>query len=564
MRQPVLHPPLRFLWLWIMLLVAIGFCVKPAFRTMKSWRGIFFLKSAGQALIEKNLDRAEEQALLCLQLRPDEIEAYRVLARVSDLRKDSRNLSFWMYVAQSDQVNDADRIALAEVALQEGMVTMAEQQLSILMSRPVPHREVYHLAGLLAARQQRPSVAREWFQKALALDPGYARAEMNLARVEIFFPESKEAEERGLERLRKLGTRPDEWGLGSLRILAAAGKSNPKRLPYDPNIADQLKKHPLAQMEEKSIAVDWEIRTHPERRDDLVAAMTSSVADLSSPAKRELAAWLNRLQLFQKTLAVFPLDQAATEPLLLVQLDAMAALGRWEELDRFLSNHTLHLQPVLRSLYRARVAGELGNQRLFDLGWRQAVRETENHANAIRYLADYSEKLGEIGRSTEAYEILSQNARYRLEALLKLVRLYEKMGQTRLLFQTMQRLSVLCPQDPVISSDLAYLGLLLNDPSLQSHELARAVYAVNPHLSAFAATYALAQLKAGLPAVALETMEYFSPDQITAPGWQAVHATALAANGHKAEAIAMAQKIDFKNLKPEEKELMAEFWKPKQ
>lgn len=551
-------------------MVAMGFCVKPAFRTMKSWRGNFFLNSAEQALTGKKLDRAEEQALLCLQLRPGEIGAYRVLARVSDLRKDSRNLSYWMYVVQSDQVTDADRLALAEVALQEGMVALAEQQLSILMSRPVPNKEVYHLAGLLAARQQRPSVAREWFQKALSLDPGYMRAEMNLARVEIFFPENSEAEKRGLERLRKLGTRPDEWGLDSLRILAAAGKSNPKRLPYDSKIADQLKKHPLAQMEEKCLAADWEMRTHPGRRDDLVAVMTSSVADLAPPAKRELAAWLNRLQLFQKTLTVFPLDPAAPEPLLLVQMDAMAALGRWRELDGFLSDDGIHhatgvinLQPILRSLYRARVASELGNQRLFDLGWRQAVREAEDNPGALRYLADYSEKLGEIRRSTEACEILSQNARYRLEALLKLVRLYEKQGQTRLLFQTMQRLAVLCPQDPVISSDLAYLGLLLDDPSMQFHERARAVYAVNPYLPAFAATYALAQLKAGLPSVALKTMEYFSPDRITAPGWQAVHAAALAANGRKAEAIAMAQKIDFKNLKPEEKELMAEFWPAK-
>ena len=44
---------------------------------------------------------------------------------------------------------------------------------------------------------------------------------------------------------------------------------------------------------------------------------------------------------------------------------------------------------------------------------------------------------------------------------------------------------------------------------------------------------------------------------MTAPGWSAVYAAALAANGKKVEAVRYAEKIDKKSLKPEEKALIS-------
>ncbi len=212
---------------------------------------------------------------------------------------------------------------------------------------------------------------------------------------------------------------------------------------------------------------------------------------------------------------------------------------------------------MLCSLFQARAALELGHKKLFDLDWQQAVRQAEKNPKALYYLADYANKIGEITYSVEIYETLSQVPNYQLEALLKLVRLYERLGKTRDILRTMQRLSLIYPNDLTIMNDLAYLGLLLNESSVQPFERASRVYATNPKLPAFAATYALAQLKSGVPAVALKAFEPFMLSDLKAPSWQTVYAATLTANGRKADALKIIGKIDLKNLKPEEKELIA-------
>jgi hypothetical protein len=77
------------------------------------------------------------------------------------------------------------------------------------------------------------------------------------------------------------------------------------------------------------------------------------------------------------------------------------------------------------------------------------------------------------------------------------------------------------------------------------------------------ATYALSLLKNGYPEGALRAINNTSPDTWTAPGWQAVHAAVLAANGRKKEAVQLADRIDTKSLKSEEKQLLATIWQTK-
>jgi tetratricopeptide (TPR) repeat protein len=551
--------PFRFAWIWILLLVGMVFLAKPAFRMAKDWRAQFFLKEAQQAWSKGDYHRAQEKSRLCLQLSPKQIEAVRMLARIADLKRDSSALEYWMFVVQSNDVIDADRIALIEAALRENAIVLADQQMAQLLKNPSPSKEVCNLAGLIASRKQQKAQAHEWFSKALEIDSGFTRAELNLARTELFLSGNREMEAKGLQRLRVLGSRSDEWGIESLRMLVAWSKEHPKRLPYNKEISESLRKHPLSGMADQCVVADWEIQAFPNRRDSLVSFLTASISKLPPSSQKDLAAWLNRHGLFKRTLEVFPLDQEASEELILVQLDAFAALGNWQGVSDFLERNPPNLSPVLKSLYLARSSRELGNERLFTLGWRQAMREAQENPKALRYLGEYAQHLGELSLSVEAYETLSQIEGYQPESLLKLVRLYEKIGQTRELFRTIQRLYLLLPNDPAILNDLSYLGLLLNDSSTDPLSNARQVYGLNPNLPAFATTYALAQLRAGLPAVSLSVYEHFSLQQLTAPGWQAVYSATLAANGRKAEAMKVVEKIDLKSLKPEERQLISDF-----
>ncbi len=302
MKSNIPRLPLRFAWLWILAIVLLALSATPAFRKVKSWRAQVFLTEAKNALAKGDIHLASEKSKLSLQLQPDLIDAVRVLALIADLNKEPMRLSYWVHIVQSDYVTDTDRLALGEAALQENALSWVEKQLAILLSRSTPSKETYHLAGLFEIRRQRPFLAREWFLKALSLDPKYTRAEVNLARTEVFFADRKETGERGLNRLRALGLKRDEPGLESLRILAEYGKGFPARLPYDQKLADQLRHHPMAKIQDQCLAADWEIQTYSDRQNALVDSLASSITQLSPQAKRDLADWLNHHKLFEKTM----------------------------------------------------------------------------------------------------------------------------------------------------------------------------------------------------------------------------------------------------------------------
>jgi tetratricopeptide (TPR) repeat protein len=552
--------PFRFWWLWIILVIALGFSARPAFRFVKHLRAQSFDKEAEQALSQGNFVLAREKAMLSLRLVPGDIRAFRVMARMGDAKKDPQALRIWELICSGSEATAQDRLAYAEAALRENQLKEAEQQITQLLN-DAPSKEVYHLAGLLAYRQQKPNAAREWFQKALGLDPHYARAIMNLARTEMSFHSDRSIQKQGIEKLIQLGDRNDEWALNSLQLLVEFGANNPTIFPFDSTLAKKLTSHSGAGVSERCLVADWEIRSAPQRADELVSQITSSTTGLSDDDKKKIGIWLNQKKLFQTTLKVFPPSPDSEQDLLLVQLDAMAALGQWQKIHEFLAQDISKMDPVLLALYRGRVSRELGNEKLFDIGWRKAIREASGNFQAMLYIADYAEKLGEFDKCAEVYENLLEAADQKLHFLLKLVRLYERTGRTRDLLRTIQRISEV-HTEPAVVNDAAYLGLLLNDAPKERFESAYLVYQSDPKKPAFVTTYALAQLRTGSPELALKAYDSIEASDLAAPGWKAVYAATLGANGKKKEAVKIAEGIEVALLKPEEKQLILEYLPP--
>ena len=316
----------------VLLLVIVA---KPAYRIAKSWRAKTYLAQAEDAFKSGDFNLASQRAKLCVQFNNEGMDAYRILGRIADAQNDPQSLNVWTFILQSGKGVPGDRIALGEAALRENFPMVAARQLDILLAGS-PSKEICNLAGLLAVRRQQPAVARVWFEKALALDPRYTRAELNLARVHLYHPESRKTQLLAIDRLRDMASSRDDTGLQSLRILSQWGFENPAGLPFDTELAGRLKKHPLAGIADRCFAAQWEMQAHPGRKDSLIAELTRSVDQLSPPDQRDLAAWLNRQNRFEKTVTVFPLRQKMPDSIALVVLDAMAALGQWQQIDDFL------------------------------------------------------------------------------------------------------------------------------------------------------------------------------------------------------------------------------------
>lgn len=550
--------PFRHFWLWLALVVLAFLLSRPVIHGVKEWRSDVFARRGESALRKGEWEDAREQALLSLQLQPSRLDALRVLARAVAERDEGESLKIRAMILDQPAATDDDRLALAEAALDLHGTEIVSRQLQVLLERPVPTRETYRLAGMLAAHENQPAVAREWLLQALARDPAYAPAEVELARVELWMIREGGAEERALERLQRLATRTNEVGLQAWRLIAQWATAHVSRLPWDDAWTAKITAHPGASLADHCLAAEWQYATDPARAPEIVERLLAVAKKHPLARRQEVGAWLNRHRMYEKTLAVFPLDPEGPDHVVLAQLDALAGLGRWAEVRDFLSRNILEAEPVLQALYRARAERELGHRLSFEWGWRQAMRAAAGNPRALQYLLAYAERLGEPALAVDAGEALYRQPGFQQPALLRLVPLYEKLGRTRDLLGVMNRLLALRPDDVVVLNDAAWLSLLLKDSVDVAQERANFVYRTNPKLPAFTATYALAKLRRDQADQALKALEGIPRASLTAPGWQAVLAATLAANGKTREAATVAAGIRQDLLKPEEKSLLTD------
>ena len=75
------------------------------------------------------------------------------------------------------------RLALGKLYLKQGRIPEAQSQLTAALNDASRAHSVYNLLGVAAARQNDLEAAEGFFNKALEIDPGYAPARANQARL---------------------------------------------------------------------------------------------------------------------------------------------------------------------------------------------------------------------------------------------------------------------------------------------------------------------------------------------------------------------------------------------
>ena len=147
---------------------------------------------------------------------------------------------------------------------------------------------------------------------------------------------------------------------------------------------------------------------------------------------------------------------------------------------------------------------------------------------------------------------------------LGLIRVAEKRADTRQLRDIMAELSRQLPEDPAPKNDLAYLNLLFNEKVDDSTKTAQELVTALPDRAAYRTTLALGYLRKKQPQEALAAYDQTEINWSTAlPGWQAVRAAVLAANGRDQEARSLALSINWDRLKPQERDLVSKLRAPR-
>jgi tetratricopeptide (TPR) repeat protein len=286
-----------------------------------------------------------------------------------------------------------------------------------------------------------------------------------------------------------------------------------------------------------------------------------------------LATWLNGKGEFERELATIPLEKALrTRELFLQHVDALAALGRWEEIKGLLESERFPLDQVVQQMYLARCSAQLGEKAATANHWHAALEAASGDAQKLMALADYAEKNGSTETAEAAFHLAARQVPGLRPAQQGRLRLAQTRGDLRTMHAILAEMRALWPNESAIENDEAYTHLLLMgdraggtgavpsaSPDLAQIEQAAAdLVKREPSSLPHRTLLALARLRQNHPAEALRAY-----DQITVaahaltPGALAVHAAVLAANGHDADARTEAAHIPLDALLPEERALVA-------
>ncbi|MGV3532876.1 MAG: hypothetical protein ACO1QR_10940, partial [Chthoniobacteraceae bacterium] len=365
--------------------------------------------------------------------------------------------------------------------------------------------------------------------------------------------EAPDSRAEGIALLRSLSGNSSDAGLAALQRRASLGSLDAADLQ---EIAAGLRSHPRAAEGHRLQALSLDLRRQPDQREHLLDAAAEQYRASAPEILRQFAAWLLGEGEAERALAIVSEDQALSrKDLLLVRLDALAATKDWRATLHLLEKPRVPLEEASRSLYRARCFSELGETRRAQNAWRSALDATGRDPALLHYVAGYAERFGEIETARAAYRQLASNpvsARAGFEGLLR----HAPRGDTVAARDLLAEMAERWPRDQQVANDLAYLNALLarelTDCADKARELIRAAPASLPHRTVLA----LAELRLGNHASALETFQGLEVDwRRAAPASVVVYAAALQANGRDGEALALAALASPDHLRPEERAL---------
>jgi tetratricopeptide (TPR) repeat protein len=274
-----------------------------------------------------------------------------------------------------------------------------------------------------------------------------------------------------------------------------------------------------------------------------------------------LGAWLYTRGHFDSILQILPLERATLSRELLVErIDALAALRQFEELKQMLNVTEYSVLPqTYQRMYLAVVRGRLGETAATANEWQRAL-EVAGSADTLLALADYAQKNGppEIVDEALGRAIIKQPGLR--SAYVSRLRLLETIGPTSKAQKVAAEMVRLWPDDTATQMHQIYLRLLTSASQVEAKAAENDAEVLATRVSSDGvsrSTVALARLKQGHPAAAMEVLiDPAANLPASSISWP-VYAAVLDANGWKDKAREEAQKLTAVKLLPEERALIA-------
>ena len=542
-------------FLLLVVLALAGLAALPAYRAMKRWRADQLMDGAEKSVRQGALVDAFQAARAAYGLNPSNIRALRMLADMYEGSGAAETLAYRRALAESGQATAADRAAYLRTAIRAGRLDWADDFLKKIGMAGRSDPEVAAIAADLLRLRGEPEKARQLeAESAAAAQAGQkGKATLIQARGMLDSPDpavraAARADLFGLAKTRQAEARD------AMRLIAASSDRTEKETQ---ELVKLLESDPKAGATDRLLAKSLLLEIHPDWRGAVLEEVKKLYAGGTEEERLALAEFLLR---FGDAEGVLQLPFARKGRPFLLRLDALARLGRWTAIREELSKAAGEkdsLDPFFLEVFQARVSTELRELSMADLRWKQAMAKAAGNPQKLEFLGNFAEKSGNLAMATEAYRAMVKYPAAAVPGYLGLIRVAEKRADMRQLRDIIADLARQLPQDPAPKNDLAYLNLLFQEKVDESLQAARELVAAIPDRAAYRTTLALAYLRKNQPKEALAAYDQAEINWSNAlPGWQAVRAAVLAANGRDAEARTLALSIHWDRLKPEERDLI--------
>jgi hypothetical protein len=261
-------------------------------------------------------------------------------------------------------------------------------------------------------------------------------------------------------------------------------------------------------------------------------------------------------------LSLFSIDRALEDnQLLLVRLDALAILQRWNDIDNLLAHPDLTLDPSVLESFRARTAQERNATLDSELHWNHAISLAGKDPFKLRFVANFAEQSHATAVALKAYDQLAKFPEQAAFAYRGTQRLSARTGELSVQRAAAEKIAALAPDDPNATAQAAYLNLLVGVDIDRNVAIAKTLAEKHPDRLSFRVAAALGYLRQHDPGLALA--QFKGPPnappiewQKTPPAWRAVYAAVLLANDQTDAALDIIRTISLDKLSLKERALI--------
>ncbi|HZE12306.1 MAG TPA: hypothetical protein VE086_00980 [Chthoniobacterales bacterium] len=587
------------------LMVIVAFAAKPSMRAIKGFQARRHATRAFELMEKEKWSEARSEALAAYQLRPSEPEALRAVARYLTRTRQQQALDFWKNLRAVSQLSREDLRDEATIAMLSGEAERATQAVNDLLAnngREAIPRD-WLIAAQLAAQKGATAEAIRDLQKIFENKTATEREQLQAALLELQVSNSGDAEtdrrtqadawsrvvtlsegktETALDALiilarRALATRGGTSSVSSAADSDATADVPPTTTPLPmevPKLIAAIEHHPLAKAPHKLIALDLQMHENPSEKEACIARAIEEWKGSDAASLTALAAWLNGHGEFQRELDTIPLEKSlADRDLFLQHLDALGALGRWDDIRKLLEAERFPIDSVIQRMYLARTNAQLGQKAAAENNWQRALESAGNDLGKLMTLANYAEKNDAMEIAGAAYEAAAAIAPKLRAVQQGRLRLAQAGRDTKKIHAILAEMLAIWPNDTAIQNDEAYTRLLLlggtaSVPSTSNRDdtevvppeelitieqLAEKLVQREPTSLPHRTLLALARLKQHRPVAALDAYANVqaAPNSLT-PSALAVHAAVLFANGQRDDALKEIAQVPIDRLLPEE------------